>query len=79
MKIKHGKGKTEYGPGVEIKLSGNEVARAINLWLYSQGVFVEGARTITDVHGLMRKTHVYVDPAGFVVHKGKKLSGRGER
>jgi len=29
MKVKHGKGKTEYGPGVEIKLTGSEVAVAV--------------------------------------------------
>ena len=30
MKVRHGNGKTEYGPGVEIKLTGDEVALAIS-------------------------------------------------
>ena len=78
MKIDYGKGKTEYGPGVEIKLSGNEVARAISAYLVARGVHVNGPRTITVNGELCDYGRVYVDPSGFVINKkGEKLSGRG--
>lgn len=78
MKIKHGKGKTEYGPGVEIKLTGNEVAIAIDAYLVAHGVYVSGPRTITVNGDLCEKGRVYVDPSGFVVTDGKRYTGRGE-
>ncbi|MCP5414998.1 MAG: hypothetical protein H6961_10370 [Chromatiaceae bacterium] len=78
MKIDYGKGKTEYGPGVEIKLSGNEIARAISAYLVARGVHVNGPRTITVNGELCDYGRVYVDPSGFVINKkGEKLSGRG--
>ena len=78
MKIDYGKGKTEYGPGVEIKLSGNEIARAISAYLVARGVYVNGPRTITVNGELCDYGRVYVDPSGFVINKkGEKLSGRG--
>ena len=77
MKIKHGKGKTEYGPGVEVKLTGSEVATAIDAYLVAHGVYVDGPRTIT-VNGKLCETgRVYVDPSGFVVTDGKRYTGRG--
>lgn len=78
MKIKHGKGKTEYGPGVEIQLTGNEVAIAIDAYLVAHGVYVSGPRTITVNGDLCEKGRVYVDPSGFVVTGGKRYTGRGE-
>ena len=78
MQIKKGKGTTEYGPGIEIRLNGDEVASAIDLYLYSKGVFVNGARTIT-IDGELcyeHDTKVYVDPSGFVIANGKKYDGR---
>lgn len=47
MKIKHGKGKTEYGPSVMIKLTGDEVATAIDAYLTAHDVNVAGPRTVT--------------------------------
>lgn len=77
MNISHGKGTTEYGPGVSIDLSGSAVALAIEAYLVAHGVFVVGPRTIT-VNGLLcEECNVYVDPSGFVVHNGEKLLGRG--
>ena len=78
MKIKHGKGKTEYGPGIEIKLTGNEVAIAIDAYLVAHGVYVSGPRTITVNGDLCERGRVYVDPSGFVVTSGKRYTGRGE-
>lgn len=77
MKVKYGKGPTEYGPGVEIKLTGDEVAIAIDAYLVSHGVHVSGPRTITVNGKLCDVGRVYVDPSGFVIYKGEKLSGRG--
>ena len=77
MKIKHGKGKTEYGPGVEIKLTGSEVATAIDAYLVAHGVYVSGSRTITVNGELCETGRVYVDPSGFVVTDGKRYTGRG--
>jgi hypothetical protein len=77
MRVKYGKGTTEYGPGVSISLSGDEVATAIAAYLVARGVHVSGPRT-TSVNGSLCKSgHIYVDPEGFVIHNGKKISGRG--
>lgn len=77
MKVKYGKGPTAYGPGVEIRLSGDEVATAIDAYLVAHGVHISGARTILINNNLCDKGRVYVDPAGFVITNGKKMSGRG--
>jgi len=78
MKIKHAKGKTEYGPGVEIKLTGSEVATAIDAYLVAHGVYVSGPRTITANGKLCESGRVYVDPSGYVVTDVKRYTGRGE-
>ena len=78
MDVKHGKGTTEYGPGVDIDLSGDEVAIAIDAYLVAHGVDVFGPRTITVNGELIDVCNVYVDPSGFVIHKGEKISGRGK-
>lgn len=77
MKIEYGRGKTEFGPGVEIKLSGDEVANAIHAWLVAHQVYINGPMTIRVNNELCELGKVYVDPSGFVVSKGIKFSGRG--
>ena len=77
MKVTYGDGKTEYGPGVAIDLTGDEVARAIDAYLVAHQVYVDGPRTITINGKLCKRAQVYVDPSGFVVADGKKFSGRG--
>ena len=77
MVITHGKVRTEYGPGVSIELTGAEVARAIDAWLVAQGVHVSGPRTVTVNEALCESGNVYVDPSGFVISEGVKISGRG--
>lgn len=78
MIVKRGKGRTEYGPGVHIELTGDEVATAIDAYLVAHDVHVSGPRTITVNGGLCKSGHVYVDPSGFVINAaGKKLFGRG--
>jgi hypothetical protein len=78
MKIEYGKGTTEYGPGVSIHLDGDEVGRAISAWLVAHGVYVDGARTTTINGKLPEIGHIYVDPSGYVIENGKRISGRGD-
>lgn len=77
MKINTGNGTTKYGPGVEIHLTGDEVATAIGEYLVAHGVHVEGARTIRVNGELCKSGEIYVDPSGFVISDGKKFDGRG--
>lgn len=76
MEIKHGNGTTEYGPGVLIELTGDEVAVAIYAYLVAHGVHIDGPRTVTVNGDLCETGRVYVDPSGSVVSKGGRLSGR---
>jgi hypothetical protein len=78
MIVKHGKGRTEYGPGVSIELTGDEVATAIDAYLVAHSVHINGPRTITVNGELCESGHVYVDPSGFVIADGAKISGRGD-
>ncbi len=78
MKVRYGKGPTEYGPGVEIKLSGDEVASAIHAYLVAHNIYVQGPRTVTVNGELCEAGRVYVDPSGSVISDGKKYSGRGK-
>lgn len=78
MKFSHGNGTTKYGPGVDITLTGDEVATAIMAWLVARRVYVNGARTITVNGELCEAGRVYVDPEGYVLTpSGRKYSGRG--
>jgi hypothetical protein len=77
MHVRYGDGRTKYGPGVEIGLSGDEVATAIDAYLVSHGVHVAGARTIRVNGELCEAGSVYVDPGAFVIANGQKFSGRG--
>jgi len=78
MKVKYGKGKTQYGPGVQINLTGNEVAMAIYTYLTAHRIHISGSATISVNDKLCKKGKIYVDPSGFVIAKGKKYSGRGK-
>jgi hypothetical protein len=76
-RVKIGNGKTEFGPGVEVKLTGDEVATAIDAFLVAHGIHVSGPRTIRVNGGLCAVGSIYVDPSGFVISSGKKYDGRG--
>lgn len=77
MQVSYGLGKTEYGPGVSVELSGDEVALAVIAYLTAHGVHIDGARTITVNGDLCEHGRVYVDPGGTVVAQGERYSGRG--
>lgn len=78
MRIGYGNGPTEYGPGVSIEMTGDEVARAIMAWLVGRGVHIDGPRTVTVNGELCEAGRIYVDPEGFVITpRGRKYSGRG--
>lgn len=77
MNVKYGSGTTEFGPGISVNLEGDEVATAIDAYLVSHGVHVSGARTITVNGELCQSGNVYVDPSGFVICNGTKISGSG--
>ncbi len=79
MDISFGKGKTKYGPGVQIDLTGAEVATAIYTFLTAHGVYISGPATIRVNVELCESGEVYVDPSGFIISDGEKWSGRGER
>ena len=77
MQIKYGNGKTGYGPGVSINLTGDEVATAINQFLASRKINVKGPRTVTVNGDLCVNGHVYVDPSGSVGTLAWEFDGRG--
>jgi len=77
MDVRYGAGRTEFGPGVSITLTGDEVATAIDAYLVAHGVHVRGSRTVMVNGELCEIGHVYVDPSGFVVANGERFSGRG--
>lgn len=75
--VKMGNGDTEFGPGVQVTLTGDEVATAIDAFLVAHGIHVRGPRTIRVNGELCEAGSIYVDPSGFVVSDGKKYDGRG--
>ena len=75
MNIRYGNGQTEFGPGVEILLTGEEIATAVFSWLVGHGVHINGPRTIRINGGQISDGSIYVDPSGFVVCEGEKFSG----
>jgi len=78
VKMMYGKGTSEHGPGVDIELSGDEVAVAIMAYLTAHGAHVRGPRTVTVNGHLCVSGRVYVDPSGFAINSdSRRFSGRG--
>lgn len=75
MNVSYGNGRTPWGTGVVIDLTGSEVAIAIDAYLVAHRVHVNGPRTIRVNGELCKDGFVYVDPSGFVVHDGVMLEG----
>lgn len=77
MTIEKGNSRSEYGRGVNIHLTGDEVAMAIIAYLAAHGVHINGPRTVTVNEDLCRSGSVYIDPSGFCIDRdGKKWDGR---
>jgi hypothetical protein len=77
MKVDYGNGTSEFGPGVSIELTGEEVAVAIHSWLVAHEVYIWGSRTVTVNDELCETGRVYVDPSGYATANGMRYSGRG--
>jgi hypothetical protein len=75
MEIKKGNGRTKFGKGINILLTGEEVGLAISAYLKANKVHISGARTIMVNGDLCNKGRIYVDPSASVIHEGKKYSG----
>lgn len=60
--------------GTHIYLTGDDVAIAIHAYLVAHGVHVEGPRTVLVNDALCDEGEVYVDPEGFVIFNGEKVS-----
>ncbi len=58
--------------GVKIALTPSEVCLAINSWVYSQGIFVNGPRIISLDDDMSAVIHV--DPSGRVIKGGELVS-----
>ena len=77
IEIKRGESTIEYGPGIGIYIDGEDVARAIVAYLVAHGIHVSGPCSVKVGGQLCGFGEVYVDPSGFVIFKGQKISGRG--
>ncbi len=75
MEVSFGLGKTEYGTGVHIDLTGDEVAMAIYTYLMAHDIKINGAATITVNGELCEYGGVYVDPSGSVIADGEIWKG----
>ena len=74
MKIGKGDSAGIYSEGTVIELTGDEVALAIDSWVYSQGVVIDGARTVRVNEVNIESAYIYVDPSGRVIKRGEVLS-----
>lgn len=77
MKIRHGDGQTDHGPGVLIELSAEEVVLAIHAWLIDNRIGIEGPRTVKVNGGVVQHASVYVEPSGKVYTPTGPLMGHG--
>jgi len=77
VKVTISNGKHRYGPGVDIDLTGSEIACAIESYLVAHGVYVFGARTHRVNGDLIESGYIYVDPDGHVIDNGTIFSGNG--
>jgi hypothetical protein len=75
MKIEQGKGVSAYGPGVDIHLSADEVATAIDAYIVAHGAHVVGPRTVLIDGWGVNAGVVHVDPSGKVFHDGRVTEG----
>ena len=76
MKIKYGKEIT--GVGVDIELTGDEIASAIIKYISSRKVTTHGPITVSVNGHLCLEGKIHVFSPGFVIHKGIKYIGTCE-
>ena len=79
MKIYYGNGKTKYGTGVQIDLTGEDVANAIHTYLVAHDIHINGPSTVRVNGDLCENGSVYVDPSGFVISNGEKMDGNKQK
>jgi len=79
MEVKYHNITTKYGTGIEILLTGDEVATAIDSYLVSNRIAVDGPRTITVNGGLCERGRVFVDPSGKVITKDTVYDGQSKK
>lgn len=72
MKVNYRDKKIQYETGVQIDLTGDEVATAIDAYLVAHDIHVSGPRTIYVNGELCEKGMIYIDPSGFVIKDGEK-------
>lgn len=77
MRINYGQGPTKFGPGVNVDLTADEAATAIDAYLVAHKIYQFGARTVRVNGELIHSANVYIDPSGYVINEGVKISGRG--
>jgi hypothetical protein len=58
--------------GVDVVLTGDEVATAIRAYLVAHDVYVSGPNTVTVNNQLCERGSEFVDPSGFVISNGKR-------
>lgn len=70
MKIIQGEDIAPDATGIMVKLTGDEVAIAIDNYLADQGITVHGPRTVRINGNKCLNGEVYVDPNGHITVKG---------
>ncbi len=71
MVISNGNGNTEYGMGISISLSSEQVCQALIKYIDELGVKIDGPRTITVNGKLVIGANIYVDPSGTISMHGR--------
>ena len=79
MDISFGTGTTKYGTGVQIDLTGEEVATAIYAYLMAHNVVIDGCATIKVNDERIKDCYIYVDPSGRVIANGEGWNGKGHK
>lgn len=77
MHVGYGKVLTEAGPGIRVQLTSQEVEIAIRCYLTAHCLQLHGDYKITIDNAPVGDAEILVEPAGYVVVRGKKMCGGG--
>jgi len=77
MDINYGNGTSDVGPGICIRLSKEDVERAIQDYLDLKDVKIQGDYSIAVSGVRVTGAEINVDAFGVVEHEGREYSGRG--